>query len=77
MKNLQKSFLAFFQICFFKQFVNDKNVTMPKYSIVFLFFKTNFLNSSALVRGTLLVSLLQLFIDFTTTQGLSLSTFVL
>jgi len=26
---------------------------------------------------TLLVSLLQLFIDFTTTQGLSLSTFVL
>lgn len=33
--------------------------------------------SSALVCGTLLVSLLQLFIDFTTTQGLSLSTFVL
>ena len=31
----------------------------------------------AWVRGTLLVSLLQLFIDFTTTQGLSLSTFVL
>ena len=35
------------------------------------------LKAFGLVRGTLLVSLLQLFIDFTTTQGLSLSTFVL